>query len=88
MNIADKIKVALEAGELMIFDIMSEHYPMTVRITHSELSGDTTLDFMVEGLASSPLSSANPASLEQVRSLCRKIIEEPTSRGFRIKLLL
>ena len=56
---------------------------MTVRITHSELSEDTALDFMVEGLETSPLKEAK---MQEIRNQCREIVEEPTSRGFRVKL--
>jgi len=54
-NIADKCEPALQACQLMLKEVMSAYMPFTLRITHSELSADTALDFMVEGLESSPL---------------------------------
>ena len=87
-NISDKCDNALHACDLMLTDIMADYFPMTVRITHGELSGVTSLDFMVEGLNTTPLKSAGGASLKELRSLCREIVEETTSRGFRVKLLL
>ena len=86
-NIAAKSEQALQACDLMIKDIMAAYLPMTVRITHSELSEVTALDFMVEGLETSPIKASSP-SLEELRALCREVVEEPTSRGFRVKLLL
>jgi ABC-type polar amino acid transport system ATPase subunit len=86
-NIAHKIKPALQLCKLMIRNVMRDHFPMTVRISYSELSEVTALDFMVEGLETSPINSENPF-LDEVRSLCQEIVEEPTSRGFRVKLLL
>ena len=89
-NIAEKIETALGAYRLMMKEVMSAYLPMTLRITHSELSDLTFLDFMVEGLEKSPLQGpdVSPAFLEELRSLCKAVIEEPTSRGFRVKLSL
>ena len=86
-NIAGKCDTMLKACKLMLSDIMSGYFPMTVRITHSELSEETALDFMVEGLEASPLKPENTASLAEIKGICDKIVEEPTSRGFRVKLL-
>jgi len=89
-NIAEKCEPAFQACQLMLKEVMSAYMPFTLRITHSELSADTSLDFMVEGLESSPLAApgVSPAFLEQLRSLCKDIVEEPTTRGFRVKLSL
>ena len=87
-NIADKCDKALEAWQLMLMEIMTPYFPMTVRITYSEMSEEAALDFMVEGLDTSPLQGVSPEFLEKLRSLCREVVEEPTSRGFRIKLRL
>ena len=38
---------------------------------------------MVEGLETSPLKEAK---MQEIRNQCREIVEEPTSRGFRVKL--
>lgn len=84
-NIADKCDKALALTDLMLKDIMAEYIPITERITISELSMDTFVDFMVEGLETSPLKADHP-SMDKLRALCSEIIEEPTSRGFRIKL--
>jgi len=56
-----------------------------IRLTHTELSGVTALDFMVEHLSDSPLTDAARASL---RPQVKELIEEPTTRGFRIKLIV
>ena len=85
-NIAEKTEPALQACILMLDKVMADYFPMTVRITHSEMSDETALDFMVEGLQASPLKEGENASLERLRSLCQEIVEEPTTRGFRVKL--
>lgn len=65
--------------------MMAAYRPITVRITHSEQSGVTALDFMVEKMESTPLSD------EQRRALsaqCQEVVEESTERGFRVKLII
>jgi hypothetical protein len=84
-NIAPKTDLAARLCHLMLTEVMDGYIPMTIRITYSELSGEIALDFMVEGLETTPLKAEN-ATLQEVRSLCREVVEEPTSRGFRVKL--
>lgn len=86
------IKYNLHLGEQayalvkeMLFNHMRSIRPLTLRMTHAELSGLTALDFMVEHLDRSPLSDA---ARESLRPQVKQLIEEPTSRGFRVKLIL
>jgi len=65
---------------------MAAYRPLTLRLTHAELSGETALDFMVEGLSESPLPGGG--AMDGIRARVKDIIEEPTARGFRVKLLL
>jgi len=69
----------------VLFTHMRTIRPLTLRMTHTELSGVTTVDFMVENLDHSPLTDAARASL---RPQVKDLIEEPTKRGFRIKLII
>ena len=64
---------------------MAQYRPITVRITHSEQSGVTALDFMVEKMTATPLNDAQHSALS---TECRQVIEEPTKRGFRVKLII
>lgn len=59
--------------------------PITVRITYNEMSAVTALDFMVENLEQTPLTEAQRNALS---SVCVQVVEEPTGRGYRIKLIL
>ncbi len=70
-------------SELMVTDIMAAYRPMTVRLNYKEIADEASLDFMVENLQETPLKNR-----EALLPLCREIIEEPTTRGFRVKLLL
>jgi len=64
---------------------MAAYRPITFRITHSEQSGITSLDFMVEKMESTPLSEDQRRDLA---SQCQQVVEEPTERGFRVKLII
>ena len=85
-NIAGKTDLAKEVAEEMLFTHMAAFRPVTLRLTLSELSGETALDFMVEGRKDSPLP--HDGSLDALRAKVLDIIEEPTTRGFRVKVLI
>ena len=84
-GIAEKQEKAERLADKMLDDIMAQHRPITVRITHSEQSGITALDFMVEKMTATPLSDAQRSALS---AACRQVMEEPTKRGFRVKLIM
>ena len=84
-GIMEKRAAVRKLSEKMLGDIMAAYCPMTVRITHSEQSGVTSLDFMVEKMDATPLSDAQRAELAK---MCQQVVEEPTERGFRVKLII
>ena len=84
-GIAEKQETAERLSEKMLDDVMAPYRPITVRITHSEQSGITALDFMVEKMTTTPLTDAQRSELS---AECRQIIEEPTKRGYRVKLII
>ncbi len=84
-NLSDKSEPAYSLVKEMLFGHLRSLRPLTVRLTHAELSGETALDFMAEGLRETPLQ--DPAR-EALRAQVKDLIEEPTARGFRVKLLL
>ena len=84
-DISEKEETAHRLVDQMLDGAMAPYRPITVRITHSEQSGVTALDFMVEEMNTTPL---NDTVRNQLSTQCRKIIEEPTKRGFRVKLLI
>lgn len=89
-NISAKRSTADRITDLMATSVMHTLYPYTLRMTHSEQSETTAIDFMKEGLSTSPLQAdgIDPQTLSELRSLCQEIVEEPTSRGFRVKLII
>ena len=84
-GIADKLETAERLTDHMLDGPMAQYRPITVRITHSEQSNVTALDFMVEQMTATPLSDAQRSALS---TECQQVIEEPTKRGFRVKLII
>ena len=84
-GIAEKQETAEQLTDKMLDDVMAQYRPITVRITHSEQSAVTALDFMVEKMTATPLSDSQRTELSNE---CRQVIEEPTKRGFRVKLII
>ena len=84
-GITEKQETAQRLTDKMLHDMMAAYRPITVRITHSEQSGITALDFMVEKMTATPLSDAQRTELSEQ---CQNVVEEPTARGFRVKLII
>lgn len=84
-NITDKQDLAYSLTKQVLFEHMRNIRPLTLRLTHTELSGETALDFMVENISESPL---NDSAREHLRPQVNNLIEESTTRGFRVKLIL
>ena len=84
-NIAEKEEAAHSLTDKMLREEMASYRPITVRITHSELSGITALDFMVEKMTETPLTGEQRSTLS---GLCSQVVEEPTELGFRVKLMI
>ena len=84
-GIAEKLETAERLTDKMLDGAMAQYRPITVRITHSEQSAVTALDFMVEKMTATPLSDAQRSELS---TECLQVVEEPTKRGFRVKLII
>ena len=84
-GIAEKQEKALQLCDKMLNDIMSAYRPITVRINHSEQWNISVLDFMVEKMEATPLSEEQRSELS---GLCQEVVEEPTKRGFRVRLVI
>ena len=84
-NLPEKAEPAYALINEMLFEHLRSVRPLTLRFTYAELSGETALDFMVEGTSESPLSREAAASLTP---RLKALIEEPTVRGFRVKLVI
>ncbi|MBQ3788111.1 MAG: amino acid ABC transporter ATP-binding protein [Bacteroidales bacterium] len=87
-HIADKGVAAGRIVDLVAEKVMPTAYPYTLRLTYSELNDVASLDVMKERLEASPLQGADAGVAEELCRLCREIVEEPTTRGFRVKFIL
>ena len=89
-SIEGKRSLIDQASDLMTSAVMRSRYPFTLRLTYSEQSNVVSLDIMKENIAVSPLQSPDidRQTIDTLRTLSKEIIEEPTTRGFRIKLIL
>ena len=87
-NIAEKITPALELCQLFMPVFLIAGDNLTIRLTYNEFSEVASLDFMVAGISASPLENCDADILQKARTLSREIVEEPTSKGFRVKFLL
>ena len=85
-NLSGKAENAYSIISEMLFEHLGGIRPLTFRITFAELSGETALDFMIEGASASPIKDS--AALDGIRQKALAIVEEPTARGFRIKILI
>nr|WP_305883869.1 transporter substrate-binding domain-containing protein [Prevotella sp. E15-22] len=84
-GIPEKEEKAQQLIGKMLDGAMAPYRPITVRITHSEQSLVTALDFMVEKMTATPLNDGHRSELS---GQCRQVIEEETKRGFRVKLII
>ena len=84
-NIQAKAEHAFTLIKEVLFLHTRHIRPITVRLTHTEMTGVTALDFMVENLNETPLTDADRV---KIRPQVNDIIEERTTRGFRVKLLI
>lgn len=86
-NAPAKPESIIWVSETMINGPLASCRPLTVRLNHLGIEDKVTLDFMIEGLDRSPLGDEDNAILDYIRKQCEDIVQEPTSRGFRIKVL-
>ena len=84
-GITEKQKTAQQLIDKMLNDMMAAYRPITVRINYSEQWNITALDFMVEKMETTPL---NEEQRSELAGLCQEVVEEPTKRGFRVRLII
>ena len=89
-NIPEKRDAVIHIAEEMTTVLLKEHYPLHVVLSYSGLSGETAIAFMMAGYDASPLQGADidEISLAMVKGMGSRFIEEPTSKGFRIKVII
>ena len=87
-NISAKRDAADTLVDLAASSLMAGSHPYTIRLTYGEQAAVAALDIMKEGIDASPLKDADPQTVAAMRALCSELVEEPTTRGFRLKFIL
>ena len=86
-NIPEKLEVVEQVFDLMVDEILAAYRPLTIRLTYGEQNVITALDFLIEGLDKSPLKNTDREKLSTL-NFQLSTLEEPTARGFRVKVIL
>ena len=73
--------------DTMSLSFAASLHPYTLRITYGEQAEVTAIDYMKEG-ARLTFLTGNDEAMETLRQLCRDIVQEETTRGFRVKFVL
>lgn len=87
-NIAGKHDAVEQIANQMIEKVLPKYRPLTVRLTHSEQNNVTALDFMIRNISYSPIQDIDQNLMLPVKELSKEIIEEPTTLGFRVKIIV
>ena len=89
-NVPEKRDALTHITEEMTQVILKDCLPLHVVLSYNAQKSETAIAFMMEGRTSSPLAGEDidEIAMMMVRSMSREIVEEPTSRGFRIKVIV
>ena len=89
-SIPEKIKAVNYIVDEMAQVLLKNFRPLHIVLSHSEMTGDTHLAFMIKGLDKSPFEVETPdeLSLSLIQGMSQEIIQEPTTLGYRIKVKL
>lgn len=89
-SMQEKISKALHVAEEMAQVALAKYRPLRVVISFTEMTGELAVAFMIKGMDTSPLQDddIDELSMAVVRGMSREVIEETTSLGFRVKVLI
>ena len=89
-NVPEKRDVLTHITEEMTQVVLKDFLPLHVVLSYNAQQSETAVAFMMEGRTSSPLAEEgiDDISMMMVRAMSKEIIEESTSRGFRIKVIV
>ena len=89
-NVADKRDALTHITEEMTQVVLKGLLPLHVVLSYNAQAAETAVAFMMAGRTTSPLAEEgiDEISMMMVRAMSREIIEEPTSKGFRIKAIV
>ena len=89
-GMSEKISSLLHVTEEMAQVVLSSYRPLHIVLSFIEQTGELNVAFMIKGMDHSPLADEgiDEIAMMMVRAMSREVVEEPTSLGFRVKVLL
>ncbi len=89
-SIPEKMKSVSYVADEMAQVILKDFRPLRIVLSHSDMTGETSLAFMIKGLERSPFEQAqpDPIAFSLIQGMSQEIIEEPTTLGYRIKVII
>ena len=87
-SIPEKMKPVSYITDEMAQVVLKNFRPLHIVLSHSEMTGETHLAFMIKGLEKSPfeIEEPDPISFSLIQGMSQEIIQEPTTLGYRIKI--
>ena len=89
-SIPEKMKPVSYVADEMAQVILKNFRPLRIVLSHSDMTGETSLAFMIKGLERSPFETEqpDPIALSLIQGMSQEIVQEPTTLGYRIKVIL
>ena len=89
-SIPEKMKPVSYVADEMAQVILKNFRPLRIVLSHSDMTGETSLAFMIKGLEQSPFETEqpDPIALSLIQGMSQEIVQEPTTLGYRIKVIL
>ena len=89
-SIPEKMKPVSYVADEMAQVILKNFRPLRIVLSHSDMTGEASLAFMIKGLERSPFETEqpDPIALSLIQGMSQEIVQEPTTLGYRIKVIL
>ena len=89
-GVSEKISNLLHIAEEMSQVVLRSYRPLRVALSYIEQTGELNVAFMIKDMDHSPLSDGgiDEIAMMMVRAMSREVVEEHTSLGFRVKVVL
>ena len=89
-SIPEKMKPVSYVADEMAQVILKNFRPLRIVLSHSDMTGEASLAFMITGLERSPFETEqpDPIALSLIQGMSQEIVQEPTTLGYRIKVIL
>jgi len=87
---SDKRDKIIHITEEMSQVVLRSYRPLHIVLSYTEMTGEVAVAFMIRDLRQSPLldPGIDEISMAMVRGMSKEVIEEPTTLGYRVKVVL